>query len=45
MTVSETLQMALKIGGFGMTGIFIFMLFFWGIITVLVRIFPEKEDE
>ena len=45
MTIAENLAIALKIGGFGMIGIFVFMLFFWGVLTLLFKLFPEKEEE
>ena len=45
MTIMENFQTALTLGALGMIGIFIFMLFFWGLIVLLVKIFPAKEEE
>jgi hypothetical protein len=39
-----TFYAALKVMGFGMAGIFIFMLLFGIIIYTLQRIFPYKEE-
>jgi len=45
MTIAENFQASLTLGALGMIGIFIFMLFFWGLIVLLVKIFPAKEEE
>lgn len=41
---TTTFFAALKIMGIGMTGIFVFMLLFGGIIFALHKIFPFKEE-
>ena len=45
MTMMENFETALTLGALGMIGIFTFMLFFWGLIVLLVKIFPAKEEE
>ena len=45
MTIMQNFETALVLGVLGMLGIFIFMLFFWGLIVLLVKIFPAKEEE
>ena len=42
--MTETFFAALKITGVGMMGIFIFMLMFWAIITLLHKKFPGKQE-
>ena len=40
----DTFYYALKITGLGMSGIFLFMLLFWGIIVLLHKLFPAKPE-
>ena len=44
-TMMDNFEVSLILGALGMLGIFIFMLFFWGLIVLLVKIFPAKEEE
>jgi hypothetical protein len=34
---------SLKLMGMGMTGIFAFIMVFYGLVLALVRIFPQKQ--
>lgn len=43
--MSDTFIASLEIMGIGMAGIFIFMLLFWLIITILHRAFPGTREE
>jgi Oxaloacetate decarboxylase, gamma chain. len=43
MEITDTFYDSLKIMGIGMTGIFVFMLFFGIIIYLLRKSFPFKE--
>ena len=44
MEITDTFYDSLKIMGIGMTGIFVFMLFFGMIIYLLRKAFPFKEN-
>lgn len=43
--ISETFIATLEIMAIGMSGIFVFMLLFWAIISALHRFFPGTRQE
>jgi len=42
---NDILNQSFQIAGYGMMGIFIFMLLFYGVIYLLGRIYPYKAVE